>query len=444
MVCAAASASAATPSMTGKAASAALERPVGAKALLAGTGATGSLPPFVPALVAPASGAPRVGSGVTIFYDGFEGGMANWSLWSASGTPAWATTTYRAAAGSSSAYCAGSQIPAPGPYANNMNAQMVAGPFDLSSVTSATFQYKLNYVTERDKDFVDAFVSIDNAMFYGTSYTGDSQGWGSDSIDLTNVYTLGNVCGKSQVWIAFFFVSDPAVTYEGAYVDEVSITAGGGGGGGGEVILGLGAAPKTVPYHGTVYLAGALKEAASGSLLPNREVTWYAAQDDKITGSWFPQRTQISSTGEYSTDFWIDRLTYFAINFAGDGQYSEGWSNWVKVMAQAKLTPPAVPSRVPAYALITSWGTIKPPHTAAQNKVSHTKVYAQHYLGGKWGRAIAFFANSYRNVPSSGDPTETQYSLSIRWASGKWRIRAVHQDSDHAKTTSSWRVFTAY
>ena len=442
MVCAAASASAATPSMTGKTVSAVLERSVGGKAMRAGTGATGSLLPFLPSLVASSSGAPRVGSGGAIFYDGFEGGMSNWSVWPTSGAPAWATTTYLAAAGSVSAYCAGSQIPAPGPYANNMNAQMIAGPFDLSTVTSATFQYKLHYNTEVDKDYVQAFVSIDNDMFYGPGYTGDSQGWTDKSIDLTNVYTLGNVCGKSRVWIAFFFVSNPTVTGEGAYVDEVSITAGGGGGGAAKLVLA--ADRTTVPYHGTVNLTGVLQDATSGSLLPNREVTWYAAQDIRITGSWYPLGTQSSTTGEYSQSFWIDKLTWFAFTFDGDGQYLEGVSNWVKVKAHAKVTPPAVPPRVPANVLITSWGTIKPPHTAAQNKVSHTKVYAQHLLGGKWGRAIAFFANSYRNVPAGGDPTETQYSLSLRWAPGKWRVWAVHQDAEHLKSTSTLGTFTAY
>jgi hypothetical protein len=237
-------------------------------------------------------------------------------------------------------------------------------------------------------------------------------------------------------------------TQSGTYYLDVYAKTGAGGytvtysAGGGEVGLILSADPGTVPYHGTVYLTGALMDVASGSLLPNREITWYAAQDDKITGSWIAQGTQTSTTGEYTTSFWLDRLTYFAVHFEGDAQYSEGWSNWVKVKARAKVTPPAVPSQVRAYALTKSWGTIKPAHTAAQNRASHTKVYAQHFLNGKWGRALAFFATSYRNVPF-GNPAETQYSLSIRWAPGKWRVRAVHRDSDHVTTTSSWRTFRA-
>ncbi|MEI6452248.1 MAG: hypothetical protein WCP98_20170, partial [Actinomycetes bacterium] len=226
MVFGAASASATAASKTGKTVSAMLERPGMVWAPHAGAGATRSLPALAPPVAASASGAPRVGSGGAIFYDGFEGGMSSWSVWSASGAPAWATTTYRAAAGSSSAYCMGSQIPGPGPYANNMNTYMRAGPFDLSSVTAATFRYKLYFITEMGKDWVSAMVSIDGDAFYGPGSSGSSQGWVDRSIDLTAVPTLGNVCGKSQVWILFVFQSDPAITYEGAYVDEVRVLSG--------------------------------------------------------------------------------------------------------------------------------------------------------------------------------------------------------------------------
>ena len=57
--------------------------------------------------------------------DGFEGTL---SLWQVLGSPTWGTTTYRAAAGQASAYCAQSAIPAPGPYADNMSAWLTSRP----------------------------------------------------------------------------------------------------------------------------------------------------------------------------------------------------------------------------------------------------------------------------------------------------------------------------
>ena len=44
------------------------------------------------------------------------------------------------------------------------------------------------------------------------------------NFDLTNVYTLGNLLGQPQVWIAVRFFSDYSVTYpEGAYVDDIGV-----------------------------------------------------------------------------------------------------------------------------------------------------------------------------------------------------------------------------
>jgi hypothetical protein len=210
-------------------------------------------------------------------------------------------------------------------------------------------------------------------------------------------------------------------------------------GGSGAVALSLTAYPLTVPYKGTVTLEGALTDAVSGALLPNRDVVWAWSQNDNLPREWFAgDDPASSSSGEYSLPINnIMSRTYFVLQFAGDGQYSEGQSNFVKVMARAKLTPPAVASRVRAGVLITSWGTLKPPHEL--NIGSGTKVYWERYLGGRWRPIVSGFATSYRNTSSS-----TKYSVRMQYVAGKWRVRAVHQDNDHAKTTSSWRTFTAY
>jgi len=156
----------------------------------------------------------------TIFSDGFETGA---SAWKASGTPTWAVTTYRAAVGAASVYCAGSQIAAPGPYANNMDNWLEAGPFDLSKVTAATFSYRFWMSTPKDADWLMAGVSTDGRNFAGFVYSGDSGGWLARDIDLTKAAGLGNVCGRSQVWFGLSFRSDASVTGEGAYVDDVQL-----------------------------------------------------------------------------------------------------------------------------------------------------------------------------------------------------------------------------
>jgi hypothetical protein len=376
----------------------------------------------------------------TLFSDGFESGMTSWRV---TGSPTWAKTTYRAGAGSASAYCAGSSIVPPGPYANNMDGWMEIGPFDLTNYTAATLSFKMYCQTEKDKDVLSAWVSLDDQNFYGKGFSGGFTGWSDQSVDLTNVYTLGNVTGKSKVYIAFVFRSDPAVVYEGGYVDEVRLVGtpkGGGGGGSGQAGLVLTADAEVVPYNGSVGLVGALLDANTGFLIPGKAIDVYATQENSLTPDIVFLETLTSSTGDYSTRWsGIQKRTYFLTAFAGDTAYpGEIYSNLVKVMARASITAPAVPSTVRSYARVTSWGTIKPPHTTSQNKSSHTKVIAEHYLGGKWQSVLTLFANKYKNTA-----TQTKYAVTVRWAPGKWRIMAVHQDDDHAKSASSWRTFTA-
>jgi hypothetical protein len=318
-----------------------------------------------------------------------------------------------------------------------MSAWMIAGSFNLSAYSAATFGYAVAYNTELNRDYVKALVSIDGTNFYGYGYSGPSSAWANEEIDLTNVPTLGNVCGRSQVWIAFIFTSDPTIVAPGAYVDEVSLVAGGGSGESGLV---LDAFPLTVPYRGSVDMAVDLLDVGTGFLIPGRDIQWLYCQNDLLPRVWTAGETESSSTGHYNfTLSNLVRRTYFIMYFPGDSQYSESWSNYVKVMTRAKVTPPNVPSRVRAGARITCWGTIAPQHTAAQNRASHTKVAIERYTGGRWRAVYSLFAQKYKNSGSV-----TNYSITLMFAPGRWRVNATHSDIDHAKSVSSWRTFSVY
>jgi len=107
-----------------------------------------------------------------------------------------------------------------------MNSYIFTSPaIDLTGVTAATFEYQLWLDSELDHDQLQVLVSTDGTNFYGEGWWGSSGGWMTDSMDLTAVPTLGNVCGQSAVYLAFFFVSDASTTAEGAYVDEVRVYA---------------------------------------------------------------------------------------------------------------------------------------------------------------------------------------------------------------------------
>ena len=372
-----------------------------------------------------------------IFYDGFEGSVGHWYLASdPPDTHTWGFWTYRPAVGAWSAYCAGDLIQPPGPYANDMFAEMWTNQIDLSGMTSAQLDYKLYCDTEINYDFLYVLVSADDFQTYGwVNYTGDSweasgntQGWVDDFIDLADVPGLGSVCGQSNVSIEFLFVSDESNVAEGAYVDEVRVSNPPK-----PVVVTMTALPQTVGYNMPVSIAGSLTNA-SGTPLPNRPVDLYTSFDDDY---YFYHSTLSSATGSYATTVRIDRRTYFWLWFEGDSAYDRGSSVRLKVMARGKLTPPAFSRTVRRGVKITAWGTLLPRHSAAANKVAHTKAELYRYSNGKYRRVLTTFAKSCTNTT-----TATKYKVVVYFnKSGKWRVRAIHEDPDHARTVSSWRYF---
>jgi len=66
--------------------------------------------------------------------------------------------------------------------------------------------------------------SIDGFHFYGscTSTTFPQATWTERTFDLTNVYTLGDLTGQPQIWLALIFKSDAlGAKSQGAYVDDL-------------------------------------------------------------------------------------------------------------------------------------------------------------------------------------------------------------------------------
>lgn len=374
----------------------------------------------------------RLATGATVFSCGFEDATTPFRY---SGDPTWATTSYRAAVGQRSSYCAGSAIFPPGPYVNGTSSWMTTGPLDLSKASSAVFSFKTWYKTEQYRDLLWASVSVDGTTYHGWSYSGDSQGWIDVDLDLTNVPKIGNVCGRSQVWIGFVFRSGPDGVDEGAYVDEVRVTARGIT----PPSLTLEADAQTVPYNGSVGFTARLRDGDSGAPVPDKEVGLFWTLEEPLSGVLNPAGAFMSTTGDYSMQAsGIQRRTYFVAAFAGDSVYQPSMSNVVEVMARADVAPAAVPAKVRAGKLITSWGSIRPLHSPEQNTTSHTKVYVERYSRGKWRPVVSLWAGEYKNTASA-----TKYSMSLRYVAGKWRVRGVHQDDDHAMSTSAWRVFTA-
>lgn len=190
-------------------------------------------PAFVAASPAQRSGTTQE-AGMS-FVDGFEDGMTHWTVVSGwRQTMTWAATSYRASTGSRSAYCVGTDVMAPGPYPDNVVNEIAAGPFDLSGTVAGTLEFDAwvdcppyDSATARDFVWVGLFKApptSEGGDGSGTVIWGKSAGWSHYSIDLTKT-ELGNLCGSPHVWIGLQFFSDASNQGEGAYVDNVRLTA---------------------------------------------------------------------------------------------------------------------------------------------------------------------------------------------------------------------------
>lgn len=121
----------------------------------------------------------------------------------------------------------GAHLPCGSNYVNNLEVAMIYGPFSLVGATQADVLYRAWFNTELEADWLSCLASVDGEHFYGQRTTGISQGyngWQDRRLDLTNVRPLGNLVGRSQVWVAFVFKTDATnVMAEGAYLDDIVI-----------------------------------------------------------------------------------------------------------------------------------------------------------------------------------------------------------------------------
>ena len=181
----------------------------------------------LPAGAAPTA-PPRGGDGAmdtaaaaaVLFTEDFEGAWPG--AWAISGDPQWDRTTYRRVGGTRSAYCTSGGslgVPAPGPYPNDSDTYLTAGPFDMSQPGIYTLDFWLWLDSESWFDYFQVAASGDGITFNGPMYDGNSGGW----VDMSGALDLSPYVGDPSVWITFYFYSDFMITYEGAYVDDVRL-----------------------------------------------------------------------------------------------------------------------------------------------------------------------------------------------------------------------------
>ena len=170
-----------------------------------------------------------------IMSEDFEGPSVfeGWNVYDGNGSTNaeyyWDKDDFKPHAGSFSAWPAAGGTDALDPeysnYPNNCTTWAIYGPFDLSDAEAAELNFFYWNQTESQTDCLYDYLfygaSLDGSIFYGTRVCRNSGGWQYESFDLSDVLSLGDLTGESQVWITLRFKSDSSVTYQGVFVDDI-------------------------------------------------------------------------------------------------------------------------------------------------------------------------------------------------------------------------------
>jgi len=163
-----------------------------------------------------------------ILSDGFEGSFPGyWQTYSPNPATTWGRSTYRAASGSASAWCAGggsSPRPSGGPYAPNMDTGLRYGPFSLSDAISAQLEFDIWYATTSDVGHrrVGA-LARQRELLCGGFEIGKRLRLERVTFNFANESRITAI-GSSQAWVSFAFGSDGSGQAEGVYIDNVVIS----------------------------------------------------------------------------------------------------------------------------------------------------------------------------------------------------------------------------
>ncbi|OGU06611.1 MAG: hypothetical protein A2075_08490 [Geobacteraceae bacterium GWC2_58_44] len=251
------------------------------------------------------SSAPGPLSATSIWSESFEGSFpgTGWQLY---GNPTWGATGVDKYAGSRSGWCGTSGLAPENGYGNDMNAWMLYGPFSLAGSSGAGMSFWYKNLSESGHDYFRWMASVDGEDYYGYQVSGDHNSWRSKVFDLSNVPTLGNLNGKTQVWLAFQFVSDgtdSGPAYQGAYIDDIAISNEAGGSADLAVYK-----PSnwnnTIPV-GTSLLGQAAAHSSAGPYYNNQTLyfNWAAVNQGTATASPYKVHLEVTGTGGGSWDW---------------------------------------------------------------------------------------------------------------------------------------------
>jgi len=150
--------------------------------------------------------------------------------------------------------------------------------------------------------------------------------------------------------------------------------------------------------------------------------------------------TYTNSSGYFARKVAVPKKMYLRVRYNGDATYNTVTSATRTCLPYAYLTAPGVPSAVTKNVNFIYSGYVYPAHTSSYP----VKLYFYRYeklASGSYGWVYRKYVNGPKYSSTS---TATRYvgKTSLPYA-GTWRVRAVHSDTDHKASYSTYRVFTA-
>jgi len=120
----------------------------------------------------------------------------------------------------------GSLLPCGSNYPDDINAEMVFGPFSLANISEAVLTFQVWLYSQSGADEFRYRASKDGINFTGWVISGNTNGWRPFSIDFSNMPAGNNSweswIGESNVWIKFRFTTDSSTNYmDGVLIDDI-------------------------------------------------------------------------------------------------------------------------------------------------------------------------------------------------------------------------------
>lgn len=193
----------------------------------------------------------------------------------------------------------------------------------------------------------------------------------------------------------------------------------------------------TPAYNQASYLSGVL--ISDTARLGGHSVT-LQRMSDRTSGSWVNVTSKpTDSTGYVKFDIPASASGYdytktiYRLAYNGAAGYSPSQSANRTVHPKVLLGKPRKSAKtIRAKKTYTWYSSIKPRHAVGSKSV---KLEFQRYVKGK--------PRAYKTVSATAYDSYSRVKLKIKLPSkGAWRVRAVHSDAGHAKSTSAWYKFT--